>query len=198
MKRYHLYTWLTGHLFIVDCSPEDLTKRKITYYSSNIRGQVWFEKGEEYFIKPKLGHILRRMRKPGCNSPNARVSDSYVYQYLLTPNEKEGLIFRPRENFSRDYLLASDDLEEIHREMVLWTWKNKCAYEDESGENLEYAIGTYITQEEANALLIEKYGNKPLTVQTKVAQEEPSFGRDFQNANGNSIDGEMGQLAFAL
>ena len=198
MERYYLYTWLTGHLFVVDRSPEDLTKRKITYYSTNINGQVNFKKAEEYLIKPKLGHILKRMRKPGYNS-NPRVSDSYVYKYLLTPTEKEGLLFKPSESFTAGYLLASDSLEEVHKRMVLWTWQNKSAYKDEKGENLKYAIGTYIIQEEATKALFDKYGTTFDEVQgDKKVDVAASQADIIAEGEKSAINDSVGQLSFVF
>lgn len=137
MKRFYVYNYLIGSPILIDTK-----KKQFIFYKTNIHGQIYNIKDikDEDILKPskqKINGLIKRANNRNYIFSNNYVIDPYIYNYIMTEEEK-GEIGRDISLNERGFIAAANNVKEVLETTCQWAleYKKDASYlNTEEGKN---------------------------------------------------------------
>lgn len=120
-KRYIVHDFLIGAPILVD-----RVENTLTFYDHNIYGQIYNLKNPEHHVigAKKINGLIGRANNPDYSFANSFVADSYIYQYIMTP-EQQAMCRRKLDIPGWNELItATNDYAEAIKTMCEWVYEH--------------------------------------------------------------------------
>lgn len=133
MKRYYVYDFLIGNPILID------TKEKtITYYNSNIYGQIYnLDQEHEKVSKQRISGLIKRLNSRSYNTLDGYVIDRYIYNYIMT-EEQRNKCSRSVSLNENDFITSGDNYKEVIEKMCIWVYEYNNKKEDMDEDLRDY------------------------------------------------------------
>ena len=120
-KRYVAHDFLIGAPLLVD-----RVDNTITFYDHNIVGQIYnLNKPEHHFINTKrIYGLIQRLNGNNYSFANSLAVDSYIYQYIMTPEQQARCNRKPEIPSYDTFIVATDDKAEAIRAMCEYVYEH--------------------------------------------------------------------------
>ncbi|MGF7535490.1 hypothetical protein AAGG74_17700 [Bacillus mexicanus] len=144
MERYYAYDFGLKSPIIIDT-----LEKVITFYNTNIHGQIYNLKdgGETCKISTaKINGLIERLNSGKYSYSNSLVIDKYIYHFIMTDEQREKCIRKPGNLRTKDFYGSGDNLKNIIKIMCektfekTYVWKNTVSEEIQEKDRSEYMI----------------------------------------------------------
>ena len=120
-KRYVAHDFLVGSPVLVD-----RVDNTMTFYDHNIHGQIYnLNKPEHHSIDAKkINGLIRRLNGNNYSFANSFAVDSYIYKYIMTPEQQAMCNRKPEIPSYEKLIVATDDKSEAIKAMCEYVYEH--------------------------------------------------------------------------
>jgi|GEM_PF-3259252 hypothetical protein len=120
-KRYVAHDFSIGSPVLVDC-----VDKTMTFYDHNIHGQIYnLNKPQHHAINTKkINGLIRRLNGNNYSFANSFSADSYIYKYIMTPEQQARCSRKPEIASYEKLIVATDDKSEAIKAMCAYVYEH--------------------------------------------------------------------------
>ena len=140
-ERYIAYDFLIGNPILIDRA-----EKTLTLFRHNIYGQIYnlATAQPRHIGRQQIDGLIRRTANPNYGFYTAKVIDSYIYAYFMTPAQRARCERTPDTHSLHKTITATDDYGEAIRDICEWVYENEyCVQLGEKEERREELLQYY-------------------------------------------------------
>ncbi|MED3830243.1 hypothetical protein P4575_20640 [Priestia megaterium] len=125
MNRYYVYDFVCGNPILIDT-----VKKEITFYHTNVYGQVYDLKSGGKVVKgtARINGLIKRTNNSNYSFSNKYVIDQYIYHLLMSDEQKAKCRSIPQKPSEARFYISGDNYNEIISIMCEQTYEQGYAW----------------------------------------------------------------------
>lgn len=121
-KRYVVHDFLIGNPVLID-----RVDNTMTFYDSNIYGQIYNLKNPEHYVidSRRINGLIKRTNNPDYSFANSKAVDGYIYKYILTPEQQAMCRRTPSIPGWNELIITTDSKTEAIKTMCEYVYEHE-------------------------------------------------------------------------
>lgn len=166
-ENYIVHDFLTGNPVMINRA-----EMSLTFFHHNLYGQLYdLNTAKPHFIDAKrINGLIRRTSRSDYGFDTAKVVDSYIYAYLMSPEQRKQCLHKPTDYYLEKVITASDDYGEAIGGMCEWVYDNHYSTQLDGKEGQRDELLQYYKNHLINSLAPQP-AKPPLPPQSRAVKK---------------------------